>query len=1124
MEIEELIARRGIGRPCLTVVLAWGRGDLGQLGLGDDRGRDNPTVISSLLDKDIVHAAASDFHTAFLTGDGELYMTGNNDSGQLGARLRESQLSFVQVSALDTYRISHVACGQAHSIAVTDVGALVSWGAAELGQLGHKDVVGVVDVIQPRIIKGMRELHFVRVACGAAHTLALTGSGEVYSFGQGIFGALGSGNMDNNNTPIGIEELWGLGIIQIACGENHSAALSVDGQVFTWGRGKYGQLGHGSVQNEFKPIQVKAVADQMIVQVICGGNHTMAVNSEGRLFSWGQGHWGQTGLGNTQDELIPKQVYALEGAQVIRASAGARHSIAITDGGIIYGWGDGEQNQLGKIESEVQLLPAILPSLQRKGLQILYVVASGEHTIAVFEPSEVECLTPMDQRYSESMSREINQKGDQKHVSNRMVDSRIPSNDDAVRQADSVAEPLNMNMEEHIEIAEPLKLPDCSYTIDMHGNGLRPIKLPSLIKMLEEGVESPRNLAIFGHAMEDIFSSVRFLTLSFKLQPLYWQKPEDWNSKLSSELDGPGLDVFLIRDVYHRILQLYNPVILRKLGDSIIRLLSGIKKQINIVPDSRWTRVLLITLQSPLIGEKGLGDKVSTELFSLFDCIPPSVKSDMVQWFRTYPKDIFGGRFVRGVQKYISNRKDALCTRGDIPKDIAAAVKVLSILNEANTLENLISYTEFYNHALCDNASLKLWQEDFMKWVKLSSKKEPMQLVSFCQVPFLLTPKAKSQILQIEANIYKQLSVQTSVMQQIILHSFANPFLVLTVHRSNLIRDTLHQLSASSTEEFKKPLKVIFEGEEGVDEGGVTKEFFQILVRDLFNVGYGMFIYNEDTRNFWFNPNSMESDHEFWLVGAILGLAIYNGVILDVHFPAVVYKKIMKFTLSVDDLKDFQPEIARSLQQLSEFQGDVEQTFCLFFQVSYDYFGVLRTYDLLPDGGNIPVTNENRHRYVDLYLKYLLCDSIESQFQAFSDAFHQVCGGDALKLFRYDELELLICGLPHFDFDALERVTVYEGGYSKQSQVIKWFWELIREMSLTEKKSLLFFTTGNDRAPIGGLRSLKFNIVRNGDDTDRLPTAYTCFNILLLPEYSSKSKLQNRLKLAISNSTGFGLQ
>ena len=88
-------------------------------------------------------------------------------------------------------------------------------------------------------------------------------------------------------------------------------------------------------------------------------------------------------------------------------------------------------------------------------------------------------------RYSELMSREAILKGDQKHVSSRMSDSRIPSNVDAVSQADSVTEPLNMNMEEHIEIVEPLKLPYCSYTVDMHGIGLRPIKLPFLIKMLE---------------------------------------------------------------------------------------------------------------------------------------------------------------------------------------------------------------------------------------------------------------------------------------------------------------------------------------------------------------------------------------------------------------------------------------------------------------------------------------------------------------------------------------------------------------------------------------------------------------------------------------------------------------
>ncbi|XP_057857304.1 uncharacterized protein LOC131066540 isoform X2 [Cryptomeria japonica] len=1092
LDIEALRLRQGRANFCSTIVLAWGSGDLGQLGLGDDRGRNYPTPIRSLLDKDIVHIAANDLHTAFLTGEGELYMTGNNDSGQLGARVRESQLSPVQISALDTYRISHVACGQAHTIAITDVGALVSWGAADLGQLGYGDAIGIVDVIQPRIVKGTRDFHFVRVACGAAHSLALTGSGEVYSFGQGTFGALGSGNREISSTPIHIDELWGLGIIQIACGENHSAALSVDGQVFTWGRGKYGQLGHGCVENEFKPVQVKGLADQMIVQVICGGDHTMAINNEGKLFAWGRGQWGQTGLGTTEDMLVPTQVKVLEHLRVIQGSAGTRHSIAITEEGNVYGWGDGEQNQLGKTIGKVQLEPVLMSYMQREGWQLLYAVAAGEHTMAVYHPSGVDSLPSVDLRCSELISTKYKQEDGKKNTPNRNSVDGILSSENVNFQVTSIAGPLNVNMEEHIEITEPMKLPEGSCIVDVHGNGLKPIRLPILLKMLEGVVDSPRNMAIFVHAMEDIFSSVRFLTLSFKFQPSRWHGYEVWNnnsSKDSTELDGPGLDVLLIRDVYHRILQLYNPEILQKLCKSIMHLLSGIEKHISSVPDSRWKRVLLITLQSPLIGEQGLGDKVSTQLFSLFDSIPSSVKSNMVQWLRTYPKDIFGGRFVRGIQKYISNRKDALDVREEIPRDIASAVKVLSILNEANNLENLIPFKEFYNHAVCDNTSLKIWQGEFRKWV--TNEKET-KLISLCQVPFLLSPKAKSQILK--------------------------------VRRSDLIADTLRQLSSLPKNEYKKPLKVIFEGEEGVDEGGVTKEFFQILVRDLFHVDYGMFTYYEDTRNFWFNPNSMESDHEFWLIGAILGLAIYNGVILDVHFPTVIYKKLMELTPCVDDIKDFQPEVARSLQQLLEFEGDVASTFCLFFQVSYDYFGELRTYDLLPDGGDIPVTNENRQRYVDLYVRYLLCDSIQSQFNAFSNAFQQVCGGQALKLFRYEELELLICGLPHFDFHALERVAIYDGGYSKESQVIRWFWELVKEMSFDEKKSLLFFTTGNDRAPIGGLGSLRFIVAQNGDDTDRLPTAHTCFNILLIPEYSSKSKLENRLKLAISNSIGFGLQ
>ncbi|KAH7441352.1 hypothetical protein KP509_03G034500 [Ceratopteris richardii] len=1015
--------------------------------------------------KDIIHIAASDFHTAFLTSEGEIYTTGSNESGQLGTNLAENSFFPEPVAALDTQIIIHVDCGQGHTVAVTDAGALASWGAAEFGQLGQREAVDVLTVAHPRILKGSRELHFVRVACGSSHTLALTGSGSVYSFGQGVFGALGHGNTESCSTPVLIDGLWGFGVVQIACGENHSLALSVDGQVFSWGWGKYGQLGHGSSNNEHNPLQVKALADQMIIQIVGGGDHTLALNNEKQVLAWGRGHWGQTGLGTLSDVHTPTQVHLPEGELVIQASAGVRHSVVFTESGKIFGWGDGEQGQLGRSAREkVQVSPFLISDANMNGLTASYIVAGGEHTFIVFQPC-------------------------------------IKSSQDSMISEERLFSIQNG---------------------DLHGDGLRHVRVPELPSMLEGTGDNTKRLHSIGHAIEDIFSSIRFIVIAFKHQPSFWLNHMDTSNssrKEYSDFGDHGLDVKSIRNVYQRILELRNPEILKKLGDSLIRLFMSIEKHMQNVPHSRWIRALLIGLQCPFVGEKGIGDMVSTRIFSVFSKLTFLDGRKITFWLSTYPRDIFGGRFVRGVLRYLSNRKE-FTRSGSIPHDVAAALKTLWYLYEANKMEPHLLYSEFYSKEISESVDLL---EEYLKWSHAKYDKDLNTLVSFCQVPFILSPQAKSKILQVEAEMIKNQVVQASILQHLSGNLFAFPFLVLRVRRDHLIQDTLVQLNVERID-YLKPLKVIFEGEEGIDQGGVTKEFFQLLCRELFNVDYGMFTYEEETRNFWFNPNSMESEETFELVGIILGLGIYNNVILDVHLPLVVYKKVLNIKPLLHDLNDLQPQLGKSLQQLLDYEGDVEETFSLTFQITYDYFGEMKTYDLQPGGGNVPVTNENREKYTELYVKYLLEDSIKDQFQSFNKGFQQVCGHHALQLFHYEELELLICGLPHFDFDALEKVTVYQGGYTKDTGVVKWFWELVKDMPLEEKKALLFFTTGNDRAPVGGLGCLPFIIQRNGGETDRLPTAHTCFNVLLLPEYNSKNKLENRLKLAISNSIGFGLQ
>ncbi|KAI5073199.1 hypothetical protein GOP47_0011212 [Adiantum capillus-veneris] len=1031
-------------------VFAWGRGDLGQLGVGDEADRDSPTLVESFSKKDIVHIAASDFHTAFLTSEGEVYTTGSNESGQLGTHLPENQLLPEPVAALDTQIVVHVACGQGHTVAVTDTGALASWGAAEFGQLGQKEAVGVLSVSHPRILKGSRELHFVRAACGASHTLALTGSGDVYSFGQGTFGALGHGNTESCSVPTFVNDLWGFGIVQIACGENHSVALSIDGQVFSWGRGKYGQLGHGSLNNEMSPLQVKALADQMIVQIVSGGDHTMAVNSEKLVLAWGRGHWGQTGLGTLADVHTPTEVHLPQGELVVQAAAGARHTVVLTESGNLFGWGDGEQGQLGRSASnKVQTFPFQISDSMGNGLAASYVVAGGNHTLLVYRPS---------------VGRLDGLKSNCTTQSNGMVLKEEASSEMVVATGGV-----------------------------MHGDGLRPVTVPELASMLEVCVDHTKRLHSIGHAVEDIFSSTRFIVVAFKHQPSFWRnriEVSHTDQKDYEDVGDLGLNVESIRNAYQRILELRNLEILKRLGDSIIRLLMSIEKHMNIVPQSRWIRALLVGLQCPLVGEKGLGDMVSTRIFSVFSRLSLSDGRKIKIWLSTYPREIFGGRFVRGVLRYLSNRKDFASRRG-IHQDVAGALKTLWFLHEANKLEHLLPYSEFYSKEISETAD---FFEEYLKWQQGKDDKESQAFLSFCQVPFILTPRAKSKILQVEADIWKSKIVKEAIFQKLSGDIFACPFLVLRVRRTHLIHDTLGQLNVDRIN-YKKPLKVVFEGEEGVDEGGITKEFFQLLCRELFNVDYGMFTYNEETRNFWFNSNSMESESTFELVGIILGLGIYNNVILDVHLPLVVFKRLLGLRPQLSDVNDLQPQLAKSLQQLLDYDGDVEDTFSLTFQVTYDYFGEMKTYDLQPGGGDLPVTNENKEKYVELYVQYVLEDSIENQFVPFNEGFQQVCGGHALQLFHYEELELLICGLPHFDFEALEKVTIYYGGYTKESEIVKWFWELVKEMPLEEKKSLLFFTTGNDRAPVGGLGSLQFIIQRNDGETDRLPTAHTCFNI-----------------------------
>ncbi|KAL8945238.1 MAG: hypothetical protein Q9211_000248 [Gyalolechia sp. 1 TL-2023] len=419
---------------------------------------------------------------------------------------------------------------------------------------------------------------------------------------------------------------------------------------------------------------------------------------------------------------------------------------------------------------------------------------------------------------------------------------------------------------------------------------------------------------------------------------------------------------------------------------------------------------------------------------------------------------------------------------------------------------------------------------------------------SFCQYPMFLSIWAKIKILEYDARRQMEMKARQAFFNSIMSRRVISQYLVLRVRRQCLVEDSLRGVSeavGSDREEIKKGLRIAFQGEEGVDAGGLRKEWFLLLVREVFDPDHGLFVYDEDSHYCYFNPNTFETSDQYFLIGVVLGLAIYNSTILDVALPPFAFRKLLASAPSytgpatsmarpsasptLADLAEFRPSLALGLQRLLEYEGDVQETFCRDFVVDVDRYGELVQSPLCPSGESKAVTNANRAEFVELYVKYLLDVSVSRQFEPFKRGFFSVCGGNALSLFRPEEIELLVRGSDEpLDVTSLRAVAIYDGwkkgGGPADDAVIAWFWELFGESATRKQKALLSFITGSDRLPAMGATSLIIKLTCLGDETTRFPIARTCFNMIGLYRYGSKEELQDKLWRAVAESEGFGLK
>ena len=274
-----------------------------------------------------------------------------------------------------------------------------------------------------------------------------------------------------------------------------------------------------------------------------------------------------------------------------------------------------------------------------------------------------------------------------------------------------------------------------------------------------------------------------------------------------------------------------------------------------------------------------------------------------------------------------------------------------------------------------------------------------------------------------------QESITTHELDKL-LARVSNPYCLLELRREYILEDVM-QYKEYIKKHHKKPLRVRFmDGEEGLDQGGVQKEFFLTFVHEVMNVDRGLFFYNERDRIAWIRGDSTDLEL-FELFGIVVGLASYNGVILDLHLPVAFFKKLANEQLGFTDFKQTFPDVATGLDSLRHFEGDVKEVFCLAFNLSYDTVSGTETFDLIPNGAEIPVTDENKEEYIELYINHKLNASIKKQFDQFSNGFWSTCG-QILEDFTGVELEKILTGAIALDFQQLEKWTKYEGFSAEQ--------------------------------------------------------------------------------------------
>uniref|UniRef100_A0A8C8RCJ2 HECT-type E3 ubiquitin transferase n=1 Tax=Pelusios castaneus TaxID=367368 RepID=A0A8C8RCJ2_9SAUR len=400
------------------------------------------------------------------------------------------------------------------------------------------------------------------------------------------------------------------------------------------------------------------------------------------------------------------------------------------------------------------------------------------------------------------------------------------------------------------------------------------------------------------------------------------------------------------------------------------------------------------------------------------------------------------------------------------------------------------------------------------------------QVVSLCQLPdeaeCLTVPRYKRDLVQKLKTLRQELSQ----------HQPQAGHCRIEVSREEIFEESYRQVMKMRPKDLWKRLMIKFRGEEGLDYGGVAREWLYLLSHEMLNPYYGLFQYSrDDIYTLQINPDSAVNPEHlsyFHFVGRIMGMAVFHGHYIDGGFTLPFYKQLLGKPITLDDMELVDPDLHNSLVWILEndITGVLDHTFC----VEHNAYGEIIQHELKPNGKSIPVTEENKKEYVRLYVNWRFLRGIEAQFLALQKGFNEVIPQHLLKTFDEKELELIICGLGKIDVNDWKANTRLKH-CTPDSNIVKWFWKAVELFEEERRARLLQFVTGSSRVPLQGFKALQgaagprlFTIHQIDASTNNLPKAHTCFNRIDIPPYESYDKLYEKLLTAIEETCGFAVE